>query len=80
MGMKLDPDDAVVQPLQREAAGSNSVFSVVAEAGLRRIPGCPAADERPSRDLPPLPTWKGGAFKVDIADRDALYRCMEEGG
>lgn len=29
-------------------------------------------------ELPPLPTFHGGGFLVDIADRDALYRAMEE--
>ena len=28
--------------------------------------------------LEPLPTWRGGGHLVDISDRDALYRVMEE--
>ena len=28
--------------------------------------------------LPPLPTWDSGGHLVDIDDRDALYRAMEE--
>jgi len=29
------------------------------------------------RKLKPLPTWDMGEFKVDVADRDALYKAME---
>jgi hypothetical protein len=29
------------------------------------------------RKLRPLPTWNMGKFKVDVADRDALYKAME---
>jgi hypothetical protein len=30
-------------------------------------------------DIPELPTFDGGGTLVDIADRDALYRAMEDG-
>lgn len=52
-------------------------MSALVEAGLRRV----LAPEVPAREpdeLPPLPTWNSGGFKVDVADRDALYRVMEE--
>jgi hypothetical protein len=35
-----------------------------------------ASKDRP--ELPPLPTFRSGGHLVDIADRDALYRAMEE--
>ena len=28
--------------------------------------------------LPPLPIWHGGEMLVDAANRDGLYRAMEE--
>jgi hypothetical protein len=35
--------------------------------------------KRPKLERPPrLPTFDGGRELVDIADRDALYRVMEE--
>ena len=34
--------------------------------------------EEGSADLKPLPSWRGGQPLVDISDRDALYRAMEE--
>ena len=31
----------------------------------------------PRRKLRPLPAWNMDEFKVDVADRDALYKAME---
>ena len=33
---------------------------------------------RKKRAMPPLPTWKGGPFLVDVADRDELFRIFDE--
>ena len=30
------------------------------------------------RSMPPLPSWKGGPYLVDIADRDDMYRIFDE--
>ena len=35
-------------------------------------------DNAPPDTLPPLPTWRSGGFRVDIANREELYRVMEE--
>ena len=53
-------------------------MSALVEAGLRRVLAEPVALDAPSGVLPPLPFWNGGGELVDIADRDALYRAMEE--
>ena len=51
-------------------------------AGLNN--GCyrnPEADRlmvEARRELPALPSFKSGGALVDVADRDALYRAMEE--
>ncbi len=39
--------------------------------------GLAARRQRRRRKLRPLPTWNVGEFKVDISDRDALYKAME---
>lgn len=78
MKTTLDIDDSVVQRLQEEAARRGTTMSALVEAGIRRVLAEPARLEAPSGVLPPLPTWRGGGFRVDIADRDALYRAMEE--
>ena len=53
-------------------------MSALVEAGLRRI----LEERAPSRTgqdpLPPLPTWHGGRMLVNVANRDELYRVMEE--
>ena len=34
--------------------------------------------QREEVDVKPLPTFKSGGHVVDVADREALYRAMEE--
>jgi len=48
------------------------------EAGLRRILDDAPEPDAKLDDLPPLPSWHGGAPLVDISNRDELYRAMEE--
>ena len=76
MKTTLNIDDSVMQRLREEAARRGTTMSALVEAGLRRVLA-PAPTTEPD-ELPPLPTWNSGGFKVDIADRDALYRVMEE--
>ncbi len=78
MKTTLNIDESVMQRLREEAARRGTTMSALVEAGLRRVlaPELPAADE--ANNLPPLPTWRGGPELVDISDRDALYRAMEE--
>lgn len=77
MKTTLNIDDSVMQRLREEAARRGTTMSALVEAGLRRVlaPEVPAKEPA---ELPPLPTWNSGGFKVDVADRDALYRVMEE--
>ena len=28
--------------------------------------------------MPPLPSWKGGPYLVDITSRDAMYQAFDE--
>ena len=78
MKTTLNIDDTVMQELREEAARRRTTMSALVEAGLRRIlHDGPETDVRPEA-LPPLPTWHGGEALVDVADRDELYRAMEE--
>ena len=79
MKTTLNIDDSVMQRLREEAARRGTTMSALVEAGLRRVLTTPAVAEKSAKKLPPLPTWNSGGFRVDIADRDALYRFMEEG-
>ena len=58
--MTLNIDDSVMQCLREEAARQR-----------RALPAPPTAG---NRKLPPLPTWRSGGFRVDIANRDAFDR------
>ena len=70
-------DNSVMQRLREEAACRGTTMSALVEAGLRRVLAEPEAGRQPEI-LPPLPSWNGGRELVDISDRDALYRAMEE--
>ena len=78
MKTTLNIDDSVMQRLREEAARRGTTMSALVEAGLRRVLASPTAAGEQPEPLPPLPTWRSGGFRVDIADRDALYRVMEE--
>jgi Arc/MetJ family transcription regulator len=70
----LNIDDEVMRALKQEAARQGLTMSELVETALRRL-------LRPKRHeqnkLPPIPTFRGGEYLVDIADRDALYEAME---
>lgn len=78
MKTTLNIDDSVMQRLREEAARRRTTMSELVEAGLRRVLAPPVAAGNPPAALPPLPTWDSGGLLVDIDDRDALYRAMEE--
>ena len=78
MKTTLNIDDSVMQRLREEAARRGTTMSALVEAGLRLVLAPPVATGNPGVALPPLPTWDSGGQLVDIDDRDALYRAMEE--
>lgn len=66
-------EDGVMRKLKARAAQEGRTMSELVETALRRM-----LEEQPvERDLPPLPVMKAREL-VDISDRDALYRAMEE--
>ena len=78
MKMTFDIDETMMKELREEAARRGVTVSVLVEAGLRHVlVGGTPADGQPAA-LPPLPTWRSGGFRIDIANREALYRVMEE--
>ncbi len=78
MKTTLNIDDTVMQRLREEAARRGTTMSALVEAGLRRILDDGPEPDAKLDDLPPLPSWHGGAPLVDISNRDELYRAMEE--
>lgn len=71
-------DDTLMRRLREEAERRQTTASELLEAGLRRLLAEPSTVAADPDALKPLPTWRGGEPRVDIADRDALYRLMEE--
>jgi hypothetical protein len=73
MKTTLNIDDSVMAQLKREATRQRRTMSELVETALRLL----LQAQKSRRPIPPLPSFKGGEFLVDIADRDALYQAME---
>ena len=78
MKTTLNIDETVMQQLREEAARRGTTMSALVEAGLRRIFTVIESSGGQPDALPPLPTWESGGFRVDIANREELYRRMDE--
>lgn len=79
MKTTLNIDETVMRQLREEAARRATTMSSLVEAGLRRV----LANSDPvagiPETLPPLPTWRSGGLRVDVANREELYRLLDEG-
>ena len=78
MKTTLNIDETVTHRLREEAARRGTTMSALVEAGLRRVLAESGSLGGPRDDPPPLPVWKSGGFKVDIANREELYRILDE--
>lgn len=74
MKTTLNIDETVMQRLREEAARRGTTMSVLVEAGFRRVLAQADSSDGPPDTLAPLSVWKSGGFKVDIANREELYR------
>ena len=74
MKTTLNIDDGVMVRLKQEAARQGRTMGELVEAALRLF----LARQGDEVKVEPLPTFRSGGQLVDIADRDALYRAMEE--
>ncbi len=73
MKTTLNIDDTVMDRLRRESARTGRTMSELVETALRHLLQRRSA----TTELSPLPSFKSGGALVDVADRDALYRVME---
>ena len=73
MKTTLSLNDALAAQLKREAARQGRTMSELVETALRLF--LRSVKQKP--ELPPLPTFSSEML-VDVADREALYRAMEE--
>ena len=74
MKTTLNIDDTVMASLRREAARTGRTMSELVETALRQLLRRRSA----TPELAPLPHFDSGGALVDVADRNALYRVMEE--
>jgi plasmid stability protein len=73
MKTTLNIENGVMRSLKMRAAREGRTMSELVETALRRL-----LDEQPvEKDLPPLPVMVAREL-VDVSDRDALYRALEE--
>ena len=77
MKTTLNIDDTVMQRLKEVADQRRTTMSALMEAGIRHILAERVSDDA-TETLPPLPKWRSGGLRVDIANREALYRVLED--
>lgn len=74
MKTTLNIDDTVMDRLRRESARSGRTMSELVETALRQL----LQRRTAAPEMSPLPHFDSGGALVDVADREALYRVMEE--
>ena len=73
MKTTLNISDVTMAQLRREAARQGRTMSELVEAALRAL----LQPRSKNAELPPLPEFRTGGARVNIANRDALYEIME---
>jgi hypothetical protein len=74
MKTTLNIDDTVMAQLKREAVRQKRTMSELVETALRTL----FREQKKAKKLPPLPTFHSGGMFVDPANRDELFRLMDE--
>lgn len=74
MKTTLNIDDTVMAQLKRESARQKRTMSELVETALRNL----FREQKRPKKLPPLPTFHSGGMYVDPANRDELFRLMDE--
>lgn len=78
MKTTLNIDETVMKQLREAAARRGTTMSALVEAGIRRVLSPAPSTHKQDDALPPLPTWHSGGARVDISNREELYRIMDE--
>jgi hypothetical protein len=72
MKTTLNISDVTMREVKREAARRQQTMSEMVEAALRTI----IEPVQRGAKLPPLPQFRSGGLRVNIANRDTLYDVM----
>ena len=73
MKTTLNISDVTMGQLRREATRQGRTMSELVEAALRAL----LQPRARQVELPPLPEFRTGGARVNVANRDALYEVME---
>jgi len=73
MKTTLNIDDTTMRAVKSEAARRRQTMSELVEAALRTI----VLPQPSTVKLSPLPVFSSGGLRVNVANRDELYRVME---
>lgn len=69
----LNIPDPLFRELKRRAVSRGETMSNLVAEYIRR-----GLEQKPKPEkLPPLPTYAGGPFLVDVSDRDALFEIFD---
>jgi hypothetical protein len=74
MKTTLEIDEGVMRQLKQRAAQEGQTMSELVETALRALL---AREEKKPKELPPLPTWDGGGWTVDPANREVLQQLWD---
>ena len=74
MKTTLNIDDTVMAQLKREAARQKRTMSELVETALRTL----FKQQKQAKKLPPLPSFHSGGMYIDPANRNELFRLMDE--
>ena len=80
----FDIQDDILKRLREEAELRGTTMSALVESGILRVLDNPQilaakkkAAAKSKKPFPPIPTWKGGKFLVDINNREELYEVLD---
>ena len=72
-------DEALMRQLRIEAARRGVTMTSMVESGIRHVIANGGDEPNEVGEKPfKLPSWPMGASRVDIANRDELYRLFDE--
>jgi len=69
-------DDRIYGRIKEKAAREGRTVSELVDAALRLLLVRPSGPK--GKHLPPLPAFRMGKPRVDVADREALYDLLDE--
>ena len=70
-------NDVLMQQLREEAARRNVTMTEIVESGIRYMIANGECKRFKRKEMKPLPSWNSGGAKVDISNREELYKIFD---